>query len=292
MGRKMLLIAFVITLLGMAIISVIIIQLPKPTLFHESSTREVSQFSLSIEIRPEEVLCINYTYAKEELMIHNLSLKKYHDPTTKELVYSASDLNAIYVGEGSDRNWTYVFISVRLNETENKSYLYANYERGFPENELEEKKQYIIERVNIFAQVCNITLNWSKANWEYWYSEGFADRISLEDFKHWVWIYAVDENAKTIDGVVCSWVGYTGNNIYRGENAEYWPQQFILSDGKKVSTYLPWISSYSGVDDNGDDIYDWYRSSARAVWEWKTYAPTDPISQTTWTKYYDGSPNK
>jgi len=60
-------------------------------------------------------------------------------------------------------------------------------------------------------------------------------QYGVEDFKHWVWIYAVDENAKTIDGVVCSWVGYTGNTIYRGENAEYWPQQFILSEGKKLA---------------------------------------------------------
>ena len=97
---------------------------------------------------------------------------------------------------------------------------------------------------------------------------------------------------ETIDGVLCSKVEYTGNNIYFAPNQECWPQKCVLLNSQKLGTYLPWIVGYGGVDDDEDDVYDWYRSSARAVWEWKSYEPANPPNPTTWTKYYDGSPTK
>jgi hypothetical protein len=121
-------------------------------------------------------------------------------------------------------------------------------------------------------------------------------------FPHWVWVYGVERNDGNNDGIpdvkdslsqpyTTVWYTYThpsGQNLFDVATPNFWP----AFDKNMLSVNLPWISGYAPVDDNGDGIPDWYRSSTRGVWDWVSYGPGNLQSPTAWTKYYDGSPNK
>ena len=42
---------------------------------------------------------------------------------------------------------------------------------SFPENELEEKRQYLKEKVQKIAEICKLTIDWSKAEWSVYYAD-------------------------------------------------------------------------------------------------------------------------
>jgi len=108
-------------------------------------------------INASEVKRINYTYLKDELLGYNFSF--HHKEDNYSLSYLAEDLT---------RNNTYglgVGIEVYLNKTTNKAWLLATNWCGVPEKYLEREKQYLIEKVNIFTQVCNINIDWNDATW-------------------------------------------------------------------------------------------------------------------------------
>ncbi|MGB9636847.1 MAG: hypothetical protein ACPL1Y_06325 [Thermoplasmata archaeon] len=143
--------------------------------------------------------------------------------------------------------------------------------------------------------------NWRNANQDW--NEGAT--LKVEAFSHWVWVYGVESTLVNDPQNIESFgwkqkvvkVSFTETNfatpLYTAPYREMWPAGLYDAQGNvKLLSYLPWMVTYSGVDDNNDSVIDWYRSSTRAVWEWKSYSPTDLQSPISWTKYYDGSPNK
>ncbi|MFA5771658.1 MAG: hypothetical protein WC974_02895 [Thermoplasmata archaeon] len=131
------------------------------------------------------------------------------------------------------------------------------------------------------------------------YGEQFADQVVSQTLAnaeflltHWVWVAGVepsdltDSKSQPVDNVHFT---ETGTPFYNPaydstkprDGADWWPDY-----------YLPWVQDYSPVDDNNDGTPDWYRSSTHAVWDWKSYSPSNTPSPTSWTKYFDGSPSK
>ena len=124
----------------------------------------------------------------------------------------------------------------------------------------------------------------------------------VEEFPHWVWVYGVEEGNSILHPGYDR-VSFTGDNIYTGVDVHFWPYEYTVGSGVKVSTNLPWRSNVSwALAMTGSKAI----SSPEMVWKWKPYQYNSwlnpqtqkwvywydwtPISPTIFTRYYDGSP--
>jgi len=125
-----------------------------------------------------------------------------------------------------------------------------------------------------------------------------GQEYDVEDFKHWVWIYDVDEKDNNEDnipdtsdslGQTYSIVRFTythptNRNLFKVENSVWWPTAYYL-DGRRLRIHVPWFSGYEKQNNK-------YISTTELIWYWHAfdYDSTGESRPTAVTRYYDTSP--
>ncbi len=119
---------------------------------------KIDSISLYVPLNSTEISKINFEEIRPEIekMGYNWTNSSWDDT----LYYRASQRKP-------NINYDAVGISIVWNRTGNKSHIDAFFmpQCSFPENELEEKRQYLKEKVQEIAEICNLTTDWSKAEW-------------------------------------------------------------------------------------------------------------------------------
>jgi hypothetical protein len=62
-------------------------------------------------------------------------------------------------------------LSISIKSNNVTSLIKVLYSESFPESNLSEKKQWLKERVNEIATICNLTVNWTQVQWTVSYAD-------------------------------------------------------------------------------------------------------------------------
>lgn len=116
----------------------------------------------SLSLPREDVLRINYS--EIESQIQQLGYTSIND--------SEGDVIG-YIFTKMINNTHYPCLWIGIFSSLSKSFISAIYnpEGTFPESKLDEKKQYLMDRVNEIAQICNLTIDWSNVQWSISYQD-------------------------------------------------------------------------------------------------------------------------
>jgi hypothetical protein len=115
--------------------------------------RQVIMLTISSPLSFSEVVSINYTYAKEQLSTLGYHFINYSDSPPE---YNYRDYSA-----GKDS----LSITMYAKSSAPTANLLVIYTRIFSEKSLEEKKKYLKMEVGNVTSLCNITMDWTKAQW-------------------------------------------------------------------------------------------------------------------------------
>ena len=159
----------VITLVAVIIILLIILA---PLSLHSEDfsipggdeEKKIGIINLYVSLNSTEISKINFEKIRPEIE------KRGYNWTNSSWIN-----NVCYIASQRKPNIIYdaVGISIIWNRTTNTSHIDAFFEPEypFPEKEIEEKRQYLREKVQEIAEICNLTIDWSEAKWSYSYAD-------------------------------------------------------------------------------------------------------------------------
>jgi hypothetical protein len=128
--------------------------------------REVNFIGVVINVNYSEVIAINFTQASKTLNSLNFTFTNHTISGSEKIQYEALDKIHGFPPSHSLR------VLICANLTSRSAYVgVLNNAVVLPESELETEKEYMIERTNLVAKACNITLDWHNAVWSISYQD-------------------------------------------------------------------------------------------------------------------------
>jgi hypothetical protein len=126
-----------------------------------TSQRTFDSIVTTIPLDTEEVIQINFTSVAPQIQEKGYTWRNLSSETSK-IEYSATRMHA-----NNLTNYIRPILTINIISISNSSYIWGDYDYENPINEskLTETKQYVLDKMKEVAQICNLTVNWSTAQW-------------------------------------------------------------------------------------------------------------------------------
>lgn len=152
------------TKLATIIIVIIIITTVAISFYFRNNDQErvIIMTTLNLPLNTTEVYNIDYIYSKNILEENNISFYDRNNITEPDEHIQFS---------GGDIQNSYMYVGIYFNTSSEKGWVNALDNKPVSELSLDAKKEYLVNIVNNMAIACNITIDWSKAEWTVIYQD-------------------------------------------------------------------------------------------------------------------------
>ncbi len=137
--------------------------------------RVINGASASAEVNLTEVQQIDYEYAKTVFASENMTVLYPTNTTFQEhascMKSSGSDLY-FYAQVNDIPDYIHGWVEIFSDHSTNKTWIFVH-DRGFAvhEEDIPQEKAFLKEKIELVANACNLTVNWSTLAWSFSYQD-------------------------------------------------------------------------------------------------------------------------